>query len=333
MARTSHAVFNRLYNCRSDTTCQIGTEDDILMSVTSFPDIPLTFGVMYGCTEVTMEFVLQYLDNTPRAALHPLMLPMMFVELERKRLIEALRTETAKLTQRIQKMETRLSNLAQQDGTPEKDDNDGDTMFKKDCQATKDWLLVSKLQNGVQSLITILDSMKTHSQEFQIDVKVDASPAGNRQIYTHNTEKFQTRLEEIEIELKSEVRNSNSLLGGMTLATQMEWNYYTRRDAKANIVIACASKMDSSQMRLISILGMVFLPGTFLATLFSMTFFKWIPEESSQVISPWIGLYCGAAVMLTLLMWRLSQKYMVNGKLVAMKEIREALDSDNDSIV
>jgi hypothetical protein len=44
-----------------------------------------------------------------------------------------------------------------------------------------------------------------------------------------------------------------------------EWNYYTRRDAKANIIIANASKKDSTQMRLISFVGMIFLPGTFLA--------------------------------------------------------------------
>lgn len=44
-----------------------------------------------------------------------------------------------------------------------------------------------------------------------------------------------------------------------------EWNYYTRRDSRANIIIANATKRDGSQMRMISLLGMTFLPGTFLA--------------------------------------------------------------------
>jgi len=44
-----------------------------------------------------------------------------------------------------------------------------------------------------------------------------------------------------------------------------EWNYNTRRDAKATIIIAKRTKLDSSQMKTISRLGMVFLPGTFLA--------------------------------------------------------------------
>jgi len=44
-----------------------------------------------------------------------------------------------------------------------------------------------------------------------------------------------------------------------------EWNYHTRRDANATIIIARRTKLDSSQMKTISRLGMIFLPGTFLA--------------------------------------------------------------------
>lgn len=44
-----------------------------------------------------------------------------------------------------------------------------------------------------------------------------------------------------------------------------EWNYYTRRDAQVNYSIATATRMDSSQMKQISLLGMIYLPGTFLA--------------------------------------------------------------------
>ncbi|KAK8078102.1 hypothetical protein PG996_004272 [Apiospora saccharicola] len=335
---------------------------------------PLTFGVMYGCTDEVIEFVLEYLDCFPRYAFHPLMLPMMFAELERSRLLEALRRETSTLDQRILHMQTRLSSITIQDELVEKtgdgetmiqmDDEtvlvkdgqsivpkerrhvihkkskvqkDNETMLQKDCKATKGWLLVSELKNGVQSLITILGSMKGHSQEFQTNAtEADGKPVGGRQLYTSITEKFQTRLGEIETELESEVRKCDGLLGGMSLATQMEWNFHTRRDAKANIIIAYASKMDSNQMRAISYMGMVFLPGTFLAekkTLFSMTFFNWIPDESTKTVSPWIGLYCGSAVMLTLITWLLSRKYIADGEKVAKIEFRKQLASDDDSIV
>ncbi|KAK8039848.1 hypothetical protein PG993_008259 [Apiospora rasikravindrae] len=333
MPRKSHAVFNTcpvtwsdhkslgpsiVYNCRSDTVCQTPEENDILMSVTTFPKFHLTFAVMYGCTDTIMGDVSQYLDTFRRPAFYPLMLPMMFVELERKRLLGAVRRETSNLDQRIMEMESRLSNRTPPKSMDEKAGVIVETMLQKDCKATKDWLQVSKLQDGVQSLITILDCMKTLSQEFLKESETGATYVDNRQL---NTKKFQDRLGEIKIELMSEVRNCESILGGMTLATQMEWNYHTRRDAKANIIIACASKVDSNQMRLISILGMIFLPGTFLAKRAR----KWSP--------PWIGLYCGAAAMLTLLMWWLSTKYFAVGQQDTLKEIQNALDSDDGSMV
>ncbi|KAK8134610.1 hypothetical protein PG984_006622 [Apiospora sp. TS-2023a] len=377
LRRTSHAVFNKsqvrwngrealgpstVYNCRSDTTCQTGKSDDILMSVTSFPDIPLTFGVMYGCTEQTMKFVLQYLDNLPRPALHPLMIPMMFLELERTRLLEALREKAGNLTQRILEMENRLSNFAdeeetvkQQNDASEKDvaarnaeqDKTQDKMLQKDCQATNDWVLVSGLKNGLQSLIAVVGSMTEHSHNFREENETDTSPtAGNRRLYTGNTEKFQARLKEMDIELQSEVRKCEGLLGSMALATQMvitpiqivvlsllipivqEWNFHTRRDARANIYIAYASKMDSSQMKYISLLGMVFLPGTFLATLFSMTFFNWIPDESPQVVSPWIVLWFGSAALLTSITYWKWKRYIAEQRVISHNDIQKRLKSD-----
>ncbi|KAK8863010.1 hypothetical protein PGQ11_009245 [Apiospora arundinis] len=356
MPRTSHAVFSRhsvewsdqrslgpsiVYNCRSDTTCNTGKEDDILMSVTSFPDIPLTIVVMYGCTDTTMDFVSQYLDTFRRSALHPLMMPMMFVELERKRLLEVLRMETTNLNQRVLDMETRLRSSTQQSTmsekvgiTDKKADTPDDNMLRKDCKAAQLWLKVSELKNGVQGLITVLESICTHSREFLPESNPGAGQdADKRQIYVHKTEKFRERLGEMMLELRSEVRTCDGVLGGMSLATQMEWNYHTRRDAKANIIIAHASKKDSSQMRYISFLGMVFLPGTFLATLFSMSFFNWIPDESPQVISPWIGLYCGSAAILTLLTYWRYRQYTAIQAVIIDKNMQKAMESDSDSIV
>ncbi|KAK8093717.1 hypothetical protein PG997_000402 [Apiospora hydei] len=369
------------------------------MSVTSFPDIPLTFGVMYGCTQEVMNYVLQYLRTLPRPALHPLMLPMMFAELERKRLLEALRDEAGNLSQRVLEMEKRLSEDPPENDAAEKDvvattsgtssaaattrDATHDRILQKDCKATNDWMLVSELKNGLQSLIIVLESMAAHAPEFREETGTDANPAAgkNRKLYTYNTAKFQARLKEMEIELRSEVRKCDGLLGGMSLATQMvseqdqptrrglhcathgnclltsfvqEWNFHTRRDARANIIIAYASKRDSSQMKYISFLGMVFLPGTFLAvsthhdkgprrnptcrtnhgvkTLFSMTFFNWIPDDSPQVVSPWIGLYCGSAAMLTLITYWRWRRYIAEQELISHKDIQEKLKSDDSSI-
>lgn len=62
-----------------------------------------------------------------------------------------------------------------------------------------------------------------------------------------------------------------------------------------------------------------------------MTFFSWIPDGSAQVISPWLGLYGGLTVVLTvvtvMLLNKWSNKEMENAKETLEKE----LDQDSDS--
>jgi hypothetical protein len=83
--------------------------------------------------------------------------------------------------------------------------------------------------------------------------------------------------------------------------------------------IAVRTKLDSSQMRSIALLTMIFLPATFAAvsdsillskisnvvnsiqTLFSMGFFEWQPEAGQVVVSPRIWIYAVVAGGLTLL--------------------------------
>jgi hypothetical protein len=55
--------------------------------------------------------------------------------------------------------------------------------------------------------------------------------------------------------------------------------------------IAVLTRKDSTDMRSIAVVTLLFLPGTFMATLFSAGFFNFIPSNSPQVVSKWIWLY------------------------------------------
>lgn len=67
--------------------------------------------------------------------------------------------------------------------------------------------------------------------------------------------------------------------------------------------IAVAAQRDSSSMKAIAALTMVFLPFTFIATLFAMPMFDWHAEQGQPVMSPrsqrYFGLYWAAATPLT----------------------------------
>ncbi|CAI7641126.1 unnamed protein product [Penicillium palitans] len=102
----------------------------------------------------------------------------------------------------------------------------------------------------------------------------------------------------------------------MSDRTQSQTSYMlsviTQSDAEYTAAIAIDGKRDSIAMRTISILGIVYLPATFVATLFSMDMFSWpgtsnkSNETSSLVASPSIWIYWVVAVpltVITILIW------------------------------
>ncbi|KAF2169606.1 hypothetical protein M409DRAFT_52133 [Zasmidium cellare ATCC 36951] len=82
--------------------------------------------------------------------------------------------------------------------------------------------------------------------------------------------------------------------------------------------IAHAAQVDSRAMRTISILGLVFLPGTFISAIFSMSFFNFTPGNQEQAarwtVSERFWLYWVVAIpvtALTVLVWWTWQKWGV----------------------
>ncbi|KAF3919475.1 hypothetical protein ABW20_dc0100116 [Dactylellina cionopaga] len=71
-------------------------------------------------------------------------------------------------------------------------------------------------------------------------------------------------------------------------------------DSRYSASIAEDSKHDSRAMRTIAVLTTLFLPGTFLATYFSMGMFNWNPGDGGRPsISPYIWIYWAVAIPLT----------------------------------
>jgi hypothetical protein len=83
--------------------------------------------------------------------------------------------------------------------------------------------------------------------------------------------------------------------------------------------IAILTRKDSTDMRIIAVVTLLFLPGTFMATLFSATFFNFLPDDSTQVVSKWIWLYfvlSATATLLVFIAWYLFSKNQ-NKKMLA----------------
>lgn len=72
------------------------------------------------------------------------------------------------------------------------------------------------------------------------------------------------------------------------------------QDNAAMKTIALLAQRDSNDMRIIAWATLIFLPGTFTATLFSSTFFDFLPDDDNpRIVSWWIWLYFLATALIT----------------------------------
>jgi Mg2+ and Co2+ transporter CorA len=81
----------------------------------------------------------------------------------------------------------------------------------------------------------------------------------------------------------------------------------SKEDSAVMRTIAIESKKDSSAMKTIAVLGMFFLPGTFVAAIFAMPVFNW--DGNSPIIKPAFKYYwavTGPLTLFVLLSWALA---------------------------
>ncbi|KAF2471170.1 uncharacterized protein BDR25DRAFT_285625 [Lindgomyces ingoldianus] len=96
-------------------------------------------------------------------------------------------------------------------------------------------------------------------------------------------------------------------------------------ESHMNTIIAKSSVEYSSDMQLISVVTLLFLPGTFMATLFSASFWNFQPGHQGPVVSRWGWVYFVITITLTLTVfavWRFFSRWE------RMKEVPFKLETD-----
>ncbi|KAH0443364.1 hypothetical protein CKAH01_02849 [Colletotrichum kahawae] len=113
------------------------------------------------------------------------------------------------------------------------------------------------------------------------------------------------RLDFYKIKLKGIENYQATTLERLHIQRSALYNLLSQRESKIQFQmageqrrLAHASKRDSTAMKTISLLGAVFLPGTFLASVFSMTFFDFA-KDADPVISKSLWVYFAITIPLT----------------------------------
>lgn len=193
----------------------------------------MTFAIIYGCTPQNRKLATTYLKQMKGLdqALHPLLLPMLFAEIERKRLFNLLERERTKLQQRLLEMDIKLRGEI----VRVKENGAIDSMAATgDCESTKLWIAVSSLKNGLMALETQLANLIEHSRMLSKTLFRPQADGTDDHAQERSTgELIEARLLEMLAEFESKIWSFDSVLGGMAMATQMvrlkirEWPWQT----------------------------------------------------------------------------------------------------------
>ncbi|CAM1503139.1 Fc.00g079150.m01.CDS01 [Cosmosporella sp. VM-42] len=178
------------------------------------------------------------------------------------------------------------------------------------------WMQISFLKSGLQNWQTQLRKMIEHVDELDVTnfgirtategVGLEATLRALQEVGN----RIKERLQDLIHEYDEFIRQCTHIMDGMTLATQLELNNIGRKDARTNqeisqvnLEVAKMTRRDGSLMRSIAMLGMFFLPATFVSTFFSMSFFQWEKEgnNNSEILSPYFWVYVVVTVALTAL--------------------------------
>lgn len=185
----------------------------------------MIFAVFYGCTAQARDFIGGWFTYAKASAFDPLLLPMMHLELERRRLLNKLDIKTGNLQKRIIDMESRLRDERAKNSvrSSESENHSIDRhILHRETEAVNLWVEVGALKNGLESLKTGLISMLRNSKKpLENDILGDDVDDQNDKPRRHTSQSIQTRLDDMIVEIESIVRRNAHLLIGIQLATDI----------------------------------------------------------------------------------------------------------------
>ncbi|OAL44630.1 hypothetical protein IQ07DRAFT_649243 [Pyrenochaeta sp. DS3sAY3a] len=118
------------------------------------------------------------------------------------------------------------------------------------------------------------------------------------------TNEIQVRIRNLTASAESIKRNNNSMRDNGQADMNVLYSIISQVDNRLNAKMAAASSRDSAAMKTLAFLATLFLPGTFIASIFSTGMFNWKvdPDKSAEgrVVSEYFWIYWVFAIPLTI---------------------------------
>lgn len=181
---------------------------------------------MYGCDTKTAEDIIRRLSNSDLSEFHPMVLVVLFAELERDRLDRLVRKKINCLAQQI-------IGIADNSKYTLGDEN-SHSLAPSLATSIKDWLEMGELRNGLQAFKRKIQDMIEHIDELQ-DILLNpenkkdglAICLSPETLYglKHTGVKIKERLKHLVDEFDEHIRRSATIIDGVSLASQLVNNF------------------------------------------------------------------------------------------------------------
>lgn len=282
-------------------TCSTWRDDDISLSSTYLPNEELNLCVFYGCNETQSTSIINNLEKADSAIYHSLLPAGLLVELDRGRLLKKIEKVTTDFTEATETMSSTsrdLESTSTQTSINQSSDLERSLdLYTEDRQLAKG---IGIVEHQISSMIYhTVELEQMHFAQRRRARRKSGSKNQNHSIemyildHSNNDVRFRERLLEIRREYEQKLDQCRMVLDGLSFTTQ-------RASDLANIRIALATKKESTQMKSIALVTMIFLPVTSVASIFSMGVFNWTASTEQTVLSFYFWVYVAIAGGLTL---------------------------------
>ncbi|KAI1134865.1 hypothetical protein F5Y05DRAFT_416761 [Hypoxylon sp. FL0543] len=275
---------------------------DLALSLTYAPDTDSTFAVVYGCNEHQTRAIGQRVQSVGVQTSYPLSMLGIFAELERERLVAMVDKLVDGFALQSGRLESRMTDMS----------NAKALEYLGLCLESRklvDNIRAVKRQNV--KLLAEIDEFGSYFASLHDEAHPDARKKARQ--FKKAGNQMKKRLQDILNEYDDKIDECNMIVGNTTLAMQTAWNQIARHDsdlntkiARANTTIALETKREGIQMRSIALLGMVYLPFSTIAAVFSMDMFNWDAKDGETVVSKYIWVFATFAIgftAITLFAW------------------------------
>lgn len=140
-------------NCRTSNAWEL----DLALSVTHFPERRLTIAILYGTTINLERDIVRRLDRSGNEVTHPLLLPGIFIELERARHADVVKKTIVMLEEKTMQFQVNINELKGRINNEEKE--------KRNESKRDAWLDTIYLKNGLLTWKTQIKNMAKRVQE------------------------------------------------------------------------------------------------------------------------------------------------------------------------